>query len=57
MEAKRVGYSYIIVVGKKSIEQVPLVELHDLNLNVQHLFTIAEVFNFLQESERNMYAS
>lgn len=57
MEAKRVGYPYIIVVGKKSMEQVPLVEVHDLTRNTQHLFTVAEVFNFLQQPENNVFNS
>lgn len=48
MEAKRVGYPYIVVVGKKSLEPVPLVELHDLNHNTQHILTVSELFDYFK---------
>lgn len=50
MEAKRVGYPYIIVVGKKSLQPVPLVELHDLNQNTQNVYTVAELFDYLKQT-------
>ena len=31
MEAKKTGYPYIVVVGKRSVEPVPVFEVHDLN--------------------------
>lgn len=53
MEAKRVGYPYIIVVGKKSLQPVPLVELHDLNQNTQNVYTVAELFDYLKQTVKN----
>jgi prolyl-tRNA synthetase len=53
MEAKRVGYPYIIVVGKKSSQPVPLVELHDLNQNTQNVYTVAELFDYLKQTVKN----
>ena len=51
MEAKRVGYPYIVVVGKKSIEQVPLIELYDVNRNTHNLYTVAKLFEYLTQCE------
>lgn len=51
MEAKRMGYPFVVVVGKKSLEQVPLVELHDLSQNTQNIFNIAQLFDYLETLE------
>lgn len=51
MEAKRMGYPFIVVVGRKSMEQVPLVELYDLTKDTQNLFTVAQLFDYLKMSE------
>lgn len=49
IEAKQVGYPYIVIVGKKAIEQVPKLELIDLNRNEQKVLTVEELFNCLKE--------
>lgn len=47
VEAKRVGYPYIIIAGKKSTESVPKLELHDLKHSLQADMTTAELFQYL----------
>lgn len=49
LEAKRVGYPYIVVFGKRSVEPVPVVELHDLHQNTQHFFTVAQLLDYLKQ--------
>ena len=48
VEARKVGYPYIIVVGKKSVEPIPKFELHDLNKNVQYDFDAVQIFNYFK---------
>lgn len=52
MEAKRVGYPYIVVVGKKSTASVPKLELHVSDCNLQVELTAAEIFQHLNEAHR-----
>ena len=49
MEAKRVGYPLIVIVGKKSVDPIPILELHDLNRNTQQLLTVDQLFGYLKE--------
>lgn len=54
MEAKRVGYPYIVIAGKKSTEEVPLLELHDLQRNTNVLLTVAGVLEYLRDTTVHM---
>ena len=47
LEAKRVGYPFIIVAGKSSTNTIPLFELHDLNQNVDKEMTVSEILSYL----------
>ena len=48
MDAKRVGYPYIVIAGKKATEEVPLLELHDLKRDTQLMLTSAGVVDYLR---------
>ena len=53
LEAKRVGYSFIIVAGKSSINPVPLFELHDLNRNVSKEMAVSEILSYLNSPNQS----
>jgi prolyl-tRNA synthetase len=48
MEAKKTGYPYIIVVGKKSLDFLPKFELHDLTKNLKLELSGLEIFQYLR---------
>lgn len=56
IDAKRVGYPYIVIAGKKATEEVPLLELHDLKRNTQLMLTSAGVLEYLR-SKGNLTSS
>ncbi|XP_044735731.1 probable proline--tRNA ligase, mitochondrial [Chrysoperla carnea] len=47
LEAKRVGYPFILVIGKKSLEDIPEFELHDLVNKTEHSFSESALIDFL----------
>jgi len=47
LEAKRTGYPYIVVVGKKSVLDLPMFELHYTNQSVKIETTAADILNRL----------
>lgn len=49
IEAKRVGYPLIIVVGGRAKEHPPTFELHDLSRNTQFDFTHTEIYNYIEQ--------
>ncbi|CAH0553947.1 unnamed protein product [Brassicogethes aeneus] len=50
LEAKRIGYRFIIVIGKTSTENVPLFELNDLKLNIQMHLTESELLCYIKDN-------
>lgn len=49
LDAKRVGYPFVIVAGKNSANPIPLLELHDLNSSHEKEMTVAQIFNYLKD--------
>jgi len=49
LEAKRTGYPYIVVVGKKSVLDVPIFELHDTHRNVKIEATASDILNYFNQ--------
>lgn len=47
LEAKRTGYPYIVVVGKKSVLDLPMFELHYTNQSIKIETTAADILNRL----------
>ena len=47
MEARRTGYPYVVVVGRKSTAVVPLFELHDVHKNVVVEMNAVGILNYL----------
>ena len=54
MEAKRMGYPYVLIAGKKSIESVPKLEFHDLCRNLRIDLNVADVFQYLKDSRKSL---
>ena len=48
LEAKKAGYSFIIVLGKKTQQTVPLFELIDTNNNQTKFLNITELVDYLK---------
>lgn len=53
LEAKKVGYPFIIVAGKSSTNPVPLFELHDLDQNVEKEMTVPEILSYFDSSNQS----
>lgn len=53
LEAKRVGYPFIIVLGSKSIENPPLLEIIDLKSNEQQYLTQDQLLSYFTEKYSN----
>lgn len=49
LEAKRVGYPFIIVVGGRATENPAIFELHDLLSNTRFEFTHTEIYNYIEQ--------
>ncbi|KAJ8943704.1 hypothetical protein NQ314_009677 [Rhamnusium bicolor] len=50
IDARRVGYRYIIVINQKTSENVPLYELTDTKTDVQHYLSKNELFKYIKEN-------
>lgn len=53
LEAKRVGYRYIIVINDKSFEDDPLYEFNDINANSKVYFTENEIIDYINKNYRH----
>lgn len=49
LDAKRMGYPYIIIVGSKVAEQVPLLEVNDLKNNSRLFLSQAQLLDYFKE--------
>lgn len=49
LEAKRVGYRYIIVINNKSFEDDPLYEFNDVQVNSKVYFTENEIIDYIKK--------
>ncbi|XP_044745930.1 probable proline--tRNA ligase, mitochondrial [Coccinella septempunctata] len=52
MQAKRCGYPFILVIGKKILENPPLYELHDIGNGVQRDFILEDLIAYMNKSEK-----
>lgn len=50
LDGKRVGYRYVIVIGKKSTEATSLFELNDLKQEKQMYLSTNELLTYLKEN-------
>lgn len=49
LEAKRMGYPYIIVIGSKATEEVPLLEVNDLKNNSRLFLSQDQLLGYFKE--------
>ncbi|KAJ8920512.1 hypothetical protein NQ315_005381 [Exocentrus adspersus] len=50
LDARRVGYRYVIVINKKASESVPLFELNDIKTNGQLYLSENELISFIKDN-------
>ncbi|XP_015127604.1 probable proline--tRNA ligase, mitochondrial isoform X2 [Diachasma alloeum] len=51
LDAKRTGYPYVLVVGRYSMQENPLFELHDVNEGQRQDVSLDQLYNFFDNSE------
>lgn len=49
LDAKRMGYPYIIIIGSKATEQVPLLEVNDIKNNSRLFLSEAQLLGYFKE--------
>lgn len=49
LEACQIGYPFVIVIGNKSTEDHPLLELNSLNSKEKFYFSISELLEYIKE--------
>jgi len=55
-EARKTGYPYIILFGKKCMEPNPKIEIHDLSQNAVHELSPEDVLNYMDNARRKSLA-
>lgn len=50
LEARRVGYPYVVVIGKKATEDPAIYEIYDINKNVQMNFNQNALLSYLKQN-------
>lgn len=50
LDARRIGYRYIIVINEKSSENIPLFEFNDTKTDCNHLFNKDQIINYIKEN-------
>lgn len=50
LEARRMGYPYIVVIGTKATETPPLYELNEVLTNKQHFLDKNELLKYLNKA-------
>lgn len=47
MQAQKTGYPYILITGKKAVQSIPEIEVHDIYNETTMYLTHSELFNYL----------
>lgn len=50
LDARRVGYRYVIAINQKASENIPLFELNDNKTNLQIYLDKNELFKYIKEN-------
>lgn len=50
LEARKMGYRFIVVVGKKAVEETALFEITDLKLNSQLYLNETALINYIKQN-------
>lgn len=57
LEARRTGYPYIVIIGKRAIDTTPVFEMHDLNASKQLELSFEGVIDYLRIANENQEIS
>jgi prolyl-tRNA synthetase len=52
-EARKVGYPFIVVIGRKALQPVPEFEVHHILMNKETTITEADMIQYLKECVLN----
>ncbi|KAH0560264.1 probable proline--tRNA ligase, mitochondrial [Cotesia glomerata] len=53
LDAKRTGYPYLIIIGKNSVQESPLFEVHDVNNKLVLDMSVDQLIDFFSNSNGN----